>query len=126
MTTRSLDVLPKNRNITNTVGMCVGGIDFIKRFKEGDTVGIGMRLQAPERQEISRAGFSHVQSFFTRNGTFEGRWCLDEERDAERDEGGVEGLQGEGDLYLCVGCFGAVEYEVVIERRAWLYKGDGT
>jgi hypothetical protein len=94
-----------------------GGIEFVGRFKEGETVGIGMRFAL----EMGK-----VEVFFTRDGKVEGQWWVDEERDAERDDGGVEGLSGEGDMYLCVGCFGAVEFEVVVERRAWLYKGDGT
>jgi hypothetical protein len=93
-----------------------GGIDFVGAWREGNTVGIGMRF----------LGGGRVEVFFTRDGSVEGRWWVDEERDAERDEGGVEGLLGEGDLYLCVGGCGGVEFEVVIERRAWLYRGDGT
>lgn len=99
-----------------------GGIDFVRGFREGETVGVGLRFGV---SGMGDAGVCRVEAFFTRNGRVEGRWWLDEERDAERDEGGIEGLQGEGDLYLCVGCFGGVEFEVVIERGAWLYKGDG-
>ena len=103
-----------------------GGIDFVQGFREGDTVGIGMRFCVSGQSEMVQVGLCQTEAYFTRNGKEEGRWRMDEERDAERDEGGVEGLQGEGDLYLCVGCFGGVEFEVVIERRAWLYKGDGS
>lgn len=94
-----------------------GGVDFVEGWREGGTVGIGMRVGGQGcRGEV----------FFTRNGEVEGRWWVDEERDAERQDGGVEGLRGEGDLYLCVGCFGQVEFEVVLERGAWLYRGDGS
>jgi hypothetical protein len=91
-----------------------GGVGFVRKFEEGETVGIGMQL-----------GGGKGEVFFTRDGRKEGGWDVDEERDAEREGGGGEGLRGEGDVYLCVGCFGGVEFEVVGEKRAWLYKGDG-
>lgn len=52
--------------------------------------------------------------FFTRDGTLEGEWDVDEERDAEMEGryGGVEGLRGEVDLYAATGTYGAVEVEV--------------
>lgn len=51
---------------------------------------------------------------------------MDDERDAERDDDGVEGFLGEGDLYVCVQSFRSVEFEVVVERKALLFKGVGT
>ena len=103
-----------------------GGIDFVGRFREGETVGIGIRFSVSENQEVSRRELCLGEAFFTRDGMVEGRWRMDEERDAERDQGGVEGLLGEGDLYACAGCCGFMEFEVVVERKAWLYRGDGT
>lgn len=61
---------------------------------------------------------------FTREGRVEGGWNVDEERDAERDEG-VDGLQGEKDMYAAVGSFGGVECEVVVGREGWMWDGRG-
>ncbi|KAK4986609.1 hypothetical protein LTR66_005361 [Elasticomyces elasticus] len=95
-----------------------GGIDFTTAFKENETVGIGMVFSRPAFQ----GGHLGVEVFFTRNGKKDGGWNLFEENDAERmGPGGVEGLQGECDLFPAVGCFGPVEFEVHFKPEAWLF-----
>ena len=98
-----------------------GGRDFVSAFEVGDVVGIGMRYLAEETG--SGSGKCKAQVFFTRNGKEEGGgWDVDEERDAERDEG-VEGLQGESDTYPAIGVFGGMEVEVRFKREDWIWKG---
>lgn len=98
-----------------------GGRDFVGAFGVGDVVGIGMRFCVEE----SGGGGSRkckTKVWFTRNGREEGGgWEIDEERDAERDEG-VDGLQGELDMYPAIGVFGGVEIEVRFRRDDWLWR----
>ena len=96
-----------------------GGSDFVQAFKVGDTVGIGMQYLPQDRG----AGKCKTKVIFTRNGRLESGWDVDEERDAERDEG-VEGLQGELDLYPTVGLFGAVECETRLKSDGLMYRPD--
>lgn len=57
--------------------------------------------------------------YFTRNGVVGGSWAIDEERDAEKDEG-IAGLQGECDMYAAIGVFGSAEVEI-----RFFAQGDG-
>jgi hypothetical protein len=61
-----------------------------------------------------------VHIFFTRNGCRSGGWDLHEEVDA--DSGGVEGLEGDYDLYGAIGLFGGVDFESCFEPAGWLWK----
>ena len=98
-----------------------GGRDFVGAFEVGDVVGIGMTY-CVEENSGGGGGKCKTKVWFTRNGKDEGgAWDVDEERDAERDEG-VEGLQGETDMYPAVGVFGGVEVEVRFRREDWLWK----
>lgn len=104
-----------------------GGLDFVQPFSpttSGEVVGIGVsfsRSSNPQYMDGMREteGFSQstnplqCRAFFTRNGFVEGEWQIDEERDAEHD--GVEGLIGDGDLYLALGVSGMVDVEVISE-----------
>jgi len=92
-----------------------GGRDFVAPFRRGDVVGIGMKFRA----EDAGSGRCKTSVVFNRNGRKEGGWEIDEERDAERDEG-VEGLMAEGDLYAAIGVFGGIEAEVVLSRQGWM------
>jgi hypothetical protein len=75
----------------------------------------------PEYEALSEKSTTlKVDVFFTRNGNKEGEWNLHEELDASRDLG-VEGLDGQFDLYAAVGCFGAVEFDCLFNRRDWLW-----
>ena len=102
-----------------------GGKNFTSAFNPGDTVGLGMSISVP----ITPPGYGtlsqrstplKVEVFFTRNGREEGGWNLHEELDANRDLG-VEGLDGQFDLYGAVGCFGGVEFNCLFNRRDWLW-----
>ncbi len=103
-----------------------GGKDFTLSFKPGDTVGFGMtfsNLESPPAYSTSplpRTSLK-VEVFFTRNGTKDGSWDLHEELDADNDLG-VDGLDGQYDLYGVVGTFGAVEFDVLFSRRDWLWQ----
>jgi len=103
-----------------------GGKDFTLSFKPGDTVGFGMtfsNLESPPAYSTSplpRTSLK-VEVFFTRNGTKDGSWDLHEELDADNDLG-VDGLDGQYDLYGVVGTFGAVEFDVFFSRRDWLWQ----
>lgn len=104
-----------------------GGREFTSPFRAGETIGLAIEvlpeaispkderkknavLQS-EREVSSVLPRCKTRSYFKRNGRVEGSWDVNEERDAELDEG-VAGLMGETDLYAAVGMFGAVEFEV--------------
>jgi hypothetical protein len=44
---------------------------------------------------------------------------LHEERDTEA--GGIEGLEGDVDLYAAIGFFGGVDFEICYHPSGWLY-----
>jgi hypothetical protein len=75
-----------------------GGKDFVRPWKQGETVGIGMTFPAGKREcrEI----------WFERNGVKEGGWKLDEEVDAELDCNPKVGLEGGHDVYAAIGVWG--------------------
>ena len=103
-----------------------GGKDFTSSFKKGDTVGLGMVFSKsespPEYGALSLASSGlQVEIFFTRNGVKDGSWNLHEELDADNDLG-VDGLEGQYDLYGVVGTFGGVEFDVFFNRRDWLWQ----
>lgn len=95
-----------------------GGRDFVGPFRVGDVIGIGMRFLPQDRG----AGKCKTKVFFTRNGQPEAGWDVDEERDAEHDEG-VEGLQGELDMYPAIGVSGGLEVEIITTQVDWMYRG---
>ncbi|KAL2808525.1 hypothetical protein BJX63DRAFT_436043 [Aspergillus granulosus] len=97
-----------------------GGTDFTSPFKVGETVGLGMTFQLPADTTVSPPTLKlDVQVFFTRNGERVGGWDLHEERDAEA--GGVDGLEGDVDLYAAIGFFGGVDFEICYSPGGWLY-----
>lgn len=99
-----------------------GGKDFIAPFEVGDTIGLGMVFSLPENiNTVSGDGAKlKVDVFCTRNGERVGGWDLHEEVDQE--SGGVEGLEGDFDIYGAVGLFGGVGFEVCFDRSSWLYR----
>jgi hypothetical protein len=103
-----------------------GGKEFTTPFNVGETVGLGMTFERPAAGDSQRVGStsasrtSRVRLFFTRNGREEGGWDLHEE--ADEDAGGVEGLEGDYDLYGAVGVFGGVEFEACFDKAGWLWK----
>ncbi|GIC93320.1 uncharacterized protein Aud_009805 [Aspergillus udagawae] len=105
-----------------------GGKQFTDTFNVNDTVGLGIVLRLPEHLNgASRTGCKRLQVdvFFTRNGQIEGGWNLHEEVDEEA--GGVEGLEGDYDLYGAIGLFGGVDFEVCFHPAGWLWKpSDGS
>lgn len=101
-----------------------GGRPFTNPFMPGETLGIavqispedvlaksGAKVTQSEREVRSTLPRCKTRVWFVRNGTVSGSWDMDEERDAEKDEG-VAGLRGEVDLYAAIGVFGAVDFEV--------------
>ena len=102
-----------------------GGKDFTLPFQLGDTVGLGMSFSfpdnPPEYGAPPQTSMSlNVQIFFTRNGRKEDSWDLHEELDSSKDLG-VDGLDGQFDLYGAVGTFGAVDFDVLFDSRHWLW-----
>ncbi|KAI9842748.1 MAG: hypothetical protein M1837_006931 [Sclerophora amabilis] len=102
-----------------------GGKDFTAAFTAQERIGIGMSFslsENPTHYESTPAAGPRmgVEVFLTRNGQKCGGWDLHEERDANEDLG-VEGLEGLFDLYAAVGVFGAVEFDVLFDERAWLF-----
>jgi len=99
-----------------------GGRPFTDPFREGESIGLGIvfspqptttttkPLQS-DREVRSPLPKCKTRIYLTRNGNVTGSWDVDEERDAEKDEG-VAGLMGEADLYAAVGTFGDVDVEV--------------
>ncbi|KAI9676612.1 MAG: hypothetical protein M1829_002929 [Trizodia sp. TS-e1964] len=104
-----------------------GGKQFTAPFKTGERVGIGMVISTPTALPDYAATKQplrmpcKVEVFFTRNGKKDGSWDLHEDRDAKGDLG-IEGLEGQFDLYAGVGCFGGMEVEVYFARADWLFK----
>lgn len=98
-----------------------GGRDFVDAFRVGDVVGIGLRFLVEKSGEVDNEGKCKTKAFFTRNGIEEAGWDMDEERDAEHDEG-IVGLQGDLDLYPAVGVFGGVELEVRFNKFDHKYR----
>lgn len=95
-----------------------GGRDFVKPFRKGDVVGIGMTHNLP----TYASGKAKCEVFFTRNGKREGQWDLHEETDRDFEGGDVKGLEGENDILAAVGCFGAVEFEVRFQPAEWRFR----
>ena len=62
-----------------------------------------------------------VEVFFTRNGRRGESWDLHEELDKEKDLG-VDGLDGQLDLYCAVGTFGGTDFDVSFNYRDWLWQ----
>lgn len=98
-----------------------GGRDFVSPFRIGESLGLAIAFY-PEAVEVAGGTVSDSQVrstlprcktkvWFTRNGTVENSWDMDEERDAERDEG-TAGLYGDVDLYAAIGTYGDVVLEV--------------
>lgn len=99
-----------------------GGKDFIAPFEIGDTIGLGAVFSLPENINTVSAGGAKldVNIFCTRNGQRMGGWDLHEEVDQE--SGGVEGLEGDFDIYGAIGLFGGVGFEACFDRSGWLYR----
>lgn len=110
------------RYINNTWG----GKDFTSPIKTGDTVGLGMTFAVA----ASVPGYEaqpkceptvKVEVFLTRNGQRNESWDLHEELDKDQDLG-VDGLDGQLDLYCAVGTFGGVDFDVSFNNRNWLWQ----
>ena len=102
-----------------------GGKDFTLPFQIGDTVGLGMSFSFPDNPPAYGAPPQtstslSVQIFFTRNGHKVDGWDLHEELDSSKDLG-VDGLDGQFDLYAAVGTFGAVDFDVLFDSRHRLW-----
>ncbi|BDD60517.1 hypothetical protein MPDQ_003879 [Monascus purpureus] len=94
-----------------------GGKEFLAPFNRGDTIGLGMVFSPPASLKETKLP---VEVFCTRNGKLEGGWNLYEETDEEA--GGVEGLEGDFDLYGAIGFFGGVDLEACFDPTGWLWK----
>ena len=98
-----------------------GGRDFTSAITVGETVGLGMIFSLPDQPSAKGGKKScHVEVFFTRNGRHAGGWNLHEETDEE--SGGVDGLEGDYDLYGAIGLFGGVDFEACFDPAGWLWR----
>lgn len=95
-----------------------GGKDFTRPVEVGETIGIGMQIGG------CKGGDNHrqIKVFFKRNGEQKENeeWDLHEVRDS--DSGGIEGLEGDYDLYAAIGIFGGVEFEACFDLSGCLWK----
>lgn len=102
-----------------------GGKEFTSPLQVGQTLGIGMTFSIPANPPAYDAGPSQtsvvVGVFFTRDGRKDGEWDLHEELDATNDLG-VDGLEGNFDLFGAVGVFGGVQFEASFNSRDWLWQ----
>ena len=103
-----------------------GGKDFTSSFKEGETIGLGMVFSMPDSCPAYVASREEgvllkVDIFLTRNGQRLDGWNLHEQLDADADFG-IDGLDGQYDLYGAVGIFGAVEFDVLFNSKDWLWQ----
>ena len=104
-----------------------GGKDFTSPIQVGDTVGLGMAFTAINnhaddyKNHLETKKAINVEVFFTRNGRKGEAWDLHEELDADQDLG-IDGLDGQFDLYAAVGTFGSVEFDVYFNRQDWLWR----
>jgi hypothetical protein len=98
-----------------------GGLDFTQPFLAGQTVGIGMTFSIPKNPPAYgvQGHLLDVDVFFTRDGKLQGHWDLHEEQD--QDDQGVQGLEGEYDLFPAVGVFGGCDFEIRMQEKDWLY-----
>ena len=100
-----------------------GGKDFVAPFQIGETIGLGIRLNAPsappEYGTVARP--LEVYVFLTRNGREIDGWNIHEQLDASNDKD-IEGLDGNYDLYGALGVFGGAEFDVVFQRQDWLWR----
>jgi len=99
-----------------------GGMDFTQPFQVGQTVGLGMTFRIPQNPPAYgvQGNMLDVDVFFTRDGKKTGGWDVHEEMDQL--DGGVQGLEGECDLFPAVGVFGACEFEVRLQEKDWVYR----
>ena len=103
-----------------------GGTDFTSPVKAGDTVGLGMTFAVANnlpghKAQLNSQTMTKVEVFFTRNGQRGESWDLHEESDKDRDHG-VDGLDGQFDLYGAVGTFGGIDFDVSFNNRDWLWQ----
>ncbi|KAL2039215.1 hypothetical protein N7G274_007883 [Stereocaulon virgatum] len=103
-----------------------GGKDFTSPIQVGDTIGLGMSFMIPDGPPDYGAppqtGTNiKVEVFLTRNGQRVEGWNLHEELDASNDLG-IDGLDGQFDLYGAVGTFGGVEFDISFDSRHWLWR----
>ena len=103
-----------------------GGKDFTSPFEAGDTIGLGMTFAIGDNVPGYKAlpkpdSMTRIEVFFTRNGRRRESWDLHEELDRDKDLG-VDGLEGELDLYGAVGTFGETDFDVSFNKRDWLWQ----
>ena len=107
-----------------------GGKNFTSAFREGETIGLGITFSVPDLSTMDAPppvigtmlrAQSKVEVFMTRDGKIEGGWNLHEELDADNDRG-IEGLEGDFDLYGAIGTYGQVQFDVNFNRRDWRWQ----
>ena len=89
-------------------------------------MGLGMKIAVADslsghEPQTNLGMMSKIEVFFTRNGRRGESWDLHEELDKDRDLG-IDGLDGQFDLYGAVGTFGEVDFDVSFNNRDWLWQ----
>ncbi|KAF2429406.1 hypothetical protein EJ08DRAFT_613947, partial [Tothia fuscella] len=99
-----------------------GGLDFTQPFLAGQTVGLGMTFSIPRNPPAYdvQENLLDVEVFFTRDGRKQGSWDLHEEMD--QDQEGVQGLEGNYDLFPAVGVWGGCDFEIRFQEKDWMYR----
>ncbi|KAI0158166.1 hypothetical protein GGR57DRAFT_459297 [Xylariaceae sp. FL1272] len=92
-----------------------GGLDCTSPFKRGDTVGIGMHFDFNH-------GRNEAEVFFTRNGTQETSWNINEDVDSKTNLT-REGLEGYHDICAAVGVSDEIAFEIVFVPELWRWQG---
>ena len=98
-----------------------GGKDFTESFRNGETVGIGIRFGISESPPQYGSGQVQLNGevFFTRNGQKVGGWDIHEERDQDDETGDAQGLEGFHDLYASLGMFGGSDFQIILNPAEW-------
>ena len=82
---------------------------------------ITRKIHRKEKEKGTKKKMMDVQVFFTRDGVVTDRWNLHEQLDVS--DRTVDDLDGTtADLYPAIGVFGAVDYEIILDRRAHLFQ----
>ncbi|KAI9806454.1 MAG: hypothetical protein M1833_003641 [Piccolia ochrophora] len=92
-----------------------GGKDFTEPFRVGETIRVDMTFALPNEPpeysvgEPARMATMQVDVSLGRDGRSCGGWSIHEELDLKEDLG-VQGLEGDFDVYGAIGVFGEVEF----------------
>ena len=90
-------------------------------------MGLGMKFSIADslhgyEPQTKPESMTKIEVFFTRNGRRCESWDLHEALDMDDRDLGIDGLDGQFDLYGAVGTFGRVDFDVSFNNRRWLWQ----